>query len=109
MMFTPPPNGIGAWAQFSSSTPSVRRAQDVAMDRRSKHLNSEERGVIFAEHQRSNSQRGIGILLGRPASTIGREPALGRQDDVRYCPAGWAGISPGRLPIPTGTNPDQRN
>ena len=42
------------------------------MDRRSKHLNSEERGVIFAEHQRGNSQQGIGRLLGRPASTIGR-------------------------------------
>jgi hypothetical protein len=25
------------------------------MDRRNKHLNSEERGVIFAEHQRGNS------------------------------------------------------
>ena len=51
------------------------------MDRRSKHLNSEERGVIFAEHQRGTSQRGIGMLLGRPASTIGREIARGRQDD----------------------------
>lgn len=56
------------------------------MDRRSKHLNSEERGVIFAEHQRGNSQRGIGTLLGRPASTIGRELARGRQDDGGYCP-----------------------
>ena len=53
------------------------------MDRRSKHLNSEERGVIFAEHQRGNSQQGIGRLLGRPASTIGRELARGRQDDGR--------------------------
>lgn len=56
------------------------------MDRRSKHLNSEERGVIFAAHQRGNSQRGIGLLLGRPASTIGRELARGRQDDGYYCP-----------------------
>jgi IS30 family transposase len=53
------------------------------MDRRSKHLNSEVRGVIFAEHQRGNSQQGIGRLLGRPASTIGRELASGRQDDGR--------------------------
>jgi IS30 family transposase len=56
------------------------------MDRRSKHLNSEERGVIFAEYQRGNSQRGIGMLLGRSASTIGRELARGRQDDSGYCP-----------------------
>ncbi|MBL4541584.1 MAG: helix-turn-helix domain-containing protein, partial [Rhodobacteraceae bacterium] len=54
------------------------------MDRRNKHLNSEERGVIFAEHQRGNSQRGIGRLLGRPASTISRELARGRQDDGGY-------------------------
>lgn len=56
------------------------------MCRRSKHLNSEERGVIFAEHQRGNSQRGIGLLLGRPASTISRELARARQDDGGYCP-----------------------
>jgi IS30 family transposase len=56
------------------------------MDRRSKHLSSEERGVIFAEHQRGNSQRGIGKLLGRPASTICRELARGRQGDGGYCP-----------------------
>lgn len=47
------------------------------MDIRSKHLNSEERGVIFAEHSRGSSQRSIGGLLGRPASTIGRELARG--------------------------------
>jgi IS30 family transposase len=41
---------------------------------------------IFAEHQRGNSQRGIGRLLGRPASTISRELARGRQDDGGYCP-----------------------
>ena len=51
------------------------------MDRGSKHLNSEERGVIFAEHQRGNSHRGIGRLLGRPASTICRELARARQED----------------------------
>ena len=56
------------------------------MDRRSKHLSSEVRGVIFAEHQRGNSQQGIGRLLGRPASTICRELARGRQDDGSYCP-----------------------
>ena len=38
------------------------------MDRRSKHLSSEERGVILAEHCRGSSQRAIGRLLGRPAS-----------------------------------------
>ena len=56
------------------------------MDRGSKHLNSEERGVIFAEHQRGNSHRGIGRLLGRPASTICRELARARQEDGGYCP-----------------------
>ena len=56
------------------------------MDRRSKHLSSEERGVIFAEHGRGNSQQAIGRLLGRPASTICRELARGRQTDGSYCP-----------------------
>jgi len=56
------------------------------MDRRSKHLSSEERGVIFAEHNRGRSQRSIGGLLGRPASTICRELARGRQEDGSYCP-----------------------
>jgi len=56
------------------------------MDRRSKHLSSEERGVIFAEHIRGSSQRVIGQLLCRPASTICRELARGRQDDGSYCP-----------------------
>ena len=56
------------------------------MDIRNKHLNSEERGVIFAEHSRGSSQRSIGGLLGRPASTIGRELARGQQDDGSYCP-----------------------
>ena len=43
------------------------------MDRRSKHLSSEERGVIFAEHGRGSSQGAIGRLLGRPASPICRD------------------------------------
>ena len=56
------------------------------MDRRSKHLSSEERGVIFAEHGRGSSQQAIGRLIGRPASTICRELARGRQTDGSYCP-----------------------
>ena len=56
------------------------------MDRRSKHLSSEERGVIFAEHERGSSQRVIGAIQCRPASTICRELARGRQDDGSYCP-----------------------
>jgi len=55
------------------------------MDRRSKHLSSEERGVIFAEQNRGSSQGVIGRLLGRPASTICRELARGRQLDGSYC------------------------
>ena len=43
------------------------------MDRRYKHLNGEERGVILAEHRRGASLGAIGLLLGRSASTIGRE------------------------------------
>jgi IS30 family transposase len=58
------------------------------MDRRSKHLSSEELGVILAEHNWGSSQRSIGGLLGRLASTIWRELARGRQDDGRYCPQG---------------------
>lgn len=58
------------------------------MDRRNKHLSSEERGVIFAEHSRGSSQRSIGGLLGRSAGTICRELARGRQDDGSYCPQG---------------------
>lgn len=61
-------------------------AWDVAMDRRSKHLSSEERGMIFAEHNRGGSQRSIGQLLQRPASKICRELARGRQEDGTYCP-----------------------
>lgn len=56
------------------------------MDRRYKHLNSEERGVIFAEHRRGTSLRGIGAMLGRSPSTVGREIARGNGDDGGYCP-----------------------
>ncbi len=56
------------------------------MDRRSKHLSREERSVIFAEHDCGSSQRAIGQLLRRPASTICRELARGLQDDGSYCP-----------------------
>ena len=56
------------------------------MDRRYKHLNGEERGVISAEHRRGASLRAIGSLLGRSASTIGRELVRGRGDDGHYSP-----------------------
>nr|WP_083906646.1 helix-turn-helix domain-containing protein [Octadecabacter arcticus] len=56
------------------------------MDIRSKHLSSEDRGVILAEHNRGSSQRLICQLLHRPASTICRELARGRQEDGSYCP-----------------------
>ena len=56
------------------------------MERRSKHLSSEERGVILAEDLRGTSQRVIGALLDRSASTICREWARGRQDDGSYFP-----------------------
>jgi len=42
------------------------------MDRRYKHLSSEDRGVILAEHRRGSTVREIGRLLGRAPSTIGR-------------------------------------
>jgi IS30 family transposase len=48
------------------------------MDKRYKHLNGEERGVILAEHRRGASLGAIGALLGRSASTIGRELRRGR-------------------------------
>ena len=58
------------------------------MDRRYKHLNGEERGVILAEHRRGASLQAIGLLLGRSASTIGRELRRGRPDALPaqpYC------------------------
>jgi IS30 family transposase len=56
------------------------------MDIRSKHLSSEDRVVILAEHNRGSSQMLIGQLLHRPASMICRELARGRQEDGSYCP-----------------------
>ena len=56
------------------------------MDRRNKHLSSEERGVILAEHRRGASLRAIGLLLGRAPSTIGRELARGLLGQADYCP-----------------------
>ena len=56
------------------------------MDRRYKHLSSEERGVILAEHRRGSSLREIGLLLGRAPCTIGRELARGRSGDASYNP-----------------------
>ena len=56
------------------------------MERRIKHLSSEERGVILAEDLRGTSQRAIGTLLDRSASPICREWARGRQDDGWYSP-----------------------
>jgi IS30 family transposase len=50
------------------------------MDKRYKHLNCEERGVILAEHRRGASLGAIGALLGRSASTIGRELGRGRPE-----------------------------
>ncbi len=58
------------------------------MDRRYKHLNGEERGVILAEHRRGASLRAIGLALGRSASTIGRELRRGRPEGepaLPYC------------------------
>jgi IS30 family transposase len=50
------------------------------MDKRYKHLDGEERGVILAEHRRGAGLQAIGLLLGRSASTIGRELLLGRPE-----------------------------
>jgi len=58
------------------------------MDKRYKHLNGEERGVILAEHRRGASLREIGVLLGRAPSTIGRELRRGRPNGLPaqpYC------------------------
>jgi IS30 family transposase len=64
------------------------------MDKRYKHLNGEERGVILAEHRRGASLQAIGLLLGRSASTIGRELLRGRPEGEPaqpYCAAAWLG------------------
>lgn len=58
------------------------------MDKRYKHLDGEERGVILAEHRRGASLREIGELMGRAPSTIGRELRRGRPDGLPaqpYC------------------------
>jgi nucleoside-diphosphate-sugar epimerase len=56
------------------------------MDRQSKHLSSEERGVILAEHDRRSSHLAIGRLLGRPASMVCRILARGRRVGSSYWP-----------------------
>ena len=59
------------------------------MDKRYRHLTSEERGVILAENRRGASLREIGGLLGRAASTIGRELQRGGLEALPaqlYCP-----------------------
>jgi IS30 family transposase len=50
------------------------------MDKRYKHLDGEERGVILAEHRRGASLGAIAALLGCRASTIGRELRRGRPE-----------------------------
>ncbi len=62
------------------------------MDRRYKHLSSEERGVILAEHRRGSTNRAIGLLLGRTPSTIRRELARGRMEDASYSPQAARGV-----------------
>jgi IS30 family transposase len=52
------------------------------MDKRYKHLDGEERGVIFAEDRRGASLRQIGLLLGRAPSMIGRELRRDRSDGL---------------------------
>jgi IS30 family transposase len=54
------------------------------MDIRSKHLSSEDRGVILAEHNRGSSQRLIGQLLHRPASTICRTECVNDFETVAF-------------------------
>ncbi len=40
------------------------------MDRQSKHVSSEERGVILAEHERGNSQRGACMTNAERAADV---------------------------------------
>ena len=59
------------------------------MDRQGMHLSGAERAVIFSEDLRGSSQRRIARLLGRAASTIGRELERGRESsgaERAYCP-----------------------
>ena len=60
------------------------------MDKRYKHLGSEERGVISAEHRRGSGLGEIGLVLGRAPSTIGRELA----QELARGGSGEAGYSP---------------
>jgi len=53
------------------------------MDRRNKHLSSDVRGVIFAEHNRGGSQRSIGALLRRRRA---RSAANWRVGDKKTAP-----------------------
>ena len=67
------------------------------MARLGRHLDGAERAVIFAEHRRGTSQREIGRLLGRSASTICRELARGRVGAASgagagYCPQAGQGV-----------------
>lgn len=62
------------------------------MERRGRHPDCVERAVILAEHRRGTSQREIGRLLGRSASTICRELARGR---VAVGPGAGSGAGPG--------------
>jgi hypothetical protein len=55
------------------------------MDQRSKHLSREVGGVIFSGPGRGSRPRAIGRFVGRPASTICRELARGRQGDGSCC------------------------
>ena len=50
------------------------------MESHYKHLNAEERGVIFAEHRRSSSLREIGLLLGRHHGGIVNLSALAEKE-----------------------------
>ena len=66
------------------------------MDRRRKHLNSKERGVMLAKHEFGRGKRAMGRMLGRPASIICRGLARGRQVDDRYCPQAAPRVYGGR-------------
>jgi IS30 family transposase len=61
------------------------------MDKRYKHLNGEELGMILAEHRRGASLGAIGAWPGCRASTVGRELGRGRPEGdpaQPYCAQG---------------------
>lgn len=63
------------------------------MQRHYRHLSSEERAVIFVEHQRGSSARRIAGLLGRNVATISRELKRGGSlQSGRYCPSRAASV-----------------